>query len=574
MVKLRSISRLIIGIFLFSLIFQANNFGQTQIDVQNSLDSSQHKPLSLGEPLEEGFSSNEIKNSSLNSLGEIEIAQFYFSDASKNPSSDNFFPTSSNIINHTHHNPNFLGTIENASAERAIERDDPRSTNIKIQISESVIWKYNESATKYIVGFTPVLQKAFIDKMYFNGTELDPSEYIENSTGEGSNKVYSFYYDFEETFDAYHKGEFNLTYVYNMIFPIKEWSVTNIEPNQYISETNQTFTQQFSYNVTLGDESSRIHCQARLKFYLPNYQDIFEPVLNNYDNNTILPSQYDLTDNILTFTSASYLNETVTMDLTFKANFTVELIETVDGLWCEDRLVAGLNIRERDYKITITEGPADLILKNIGINETGIYFNQLYNGGESGRSALDRSLYIENMNNSSGNEDVDINETITKTYVDGISFLHSVDMDIVELESYWLAKNEIDIITIKYIAIYNLSIIIMDKISTPLEGYSVKIFIGNQLYGTMINNFTTMPYPMMSSDNNGEILFHSVPIANYTIEIYNRNGKYLENATVTPLEEKNYIVTSIPHYPVTILMFTGVSAAFIVIGYIIFKKNS
>ena len=114
----------------------------------------------------------------------------------------------------------------------------------------------------------------------------------------------------------------------------------------------------------------------------------------------------------------------------------------------------------------------------------------------------------------------------------------------------------------------------MDKISTPVEGYGVKLFIGNVLYGTNINNFTIMPYPMINTDENGEVVFHSVPVANYTIEIYDKNGKYLENATVTPLEEINNVVTNIPHYPVTILIFTGASVAFIVIGYVIFKKNS
>lgn len=573
MVKLRSISWLIVGLFIFSIAFQINYDGQIQTNIQNSPDSFQHKPLSLGGDLEEGSPSHAIKNSSLNSLGEIEITHFYFTDGVKNPTPVNFYPVSSNIINYSHLDPIFVGTIENASADRAIERQDPRSSNVKIQISETVIWKYNESAKKYIVGFTPVLQQAYLEKMYFNGTELDSLEYIENSTGAGDNKTYSFYYDFEGVYNDTINGEFNLTYVYNMIFPITEWSVSNIEPNQFISETNQTFTQRFSYNVSLGGENSRINSEARVKIYLPNHQDIFEPVLDKYGNQTIPASEYEFTDNILTFERAILLNETNPLDLTFKANFTVEMLEVVDGLWCEDRLVEGLNTRERDYKITITDGPADLILKNIGINDTELYFDHLYNGGESGSGALDRYVYIENMNKSTGEDLIDPNETTPlPDYVDGISFLHNVNISIIE--PYWLAKNEIDIITIKYFAVYNLSIIIMDKISTPLEGYSIKLFIGNQLYGTSINNFTTMPYPMMSSDENGEILFRSVPIANYTIEIYNKNGIYLENATVTPLEEHNNVLTNIPHYPVSILVFTGVSAALITIGYVIFKKNS
>ena len=577
MVKLRPISLLIFGILLFSFAFQINYNGQMQTNSQNSPDSFQQTPISLqdGDDIiwgrNEGEKEHAILDYPLNSLGEIEIASIALYEG-VDPTQDNFYPISSNIINYTFHTPNFKGTIANASAERAIGNEDPRTSDVTFQISESVIWSYNESVSEYLVGFSPIRQTAFLEEMYFNGTELDPSKYFVNSTGDGVDEVYFFYYNFEEFFDG-NKGEFNLTYVYNIIFPITEWSVTNTEPTHYISETNQTFTQEYSYHVSFGENNSQINTLAFLKFYLPNHQDIYDAVFINFNNQALSSDYYSLTDNILTFSNKTYLNETNSFDLTFKANFTVEILEVVDGLWSEDRLVEGLNIRERDYKITITQGPNNLILKNIGINDTGIYFDHLVDGKESGRSALGRSLIIENMNTSTGTGLIAPNETIAPPeYVDGIFFLHRVESS--EIEPYWLLKNEIDIITIKYVAVLDLSIILMDQISTPVEGYSVKLFIGDILYGTSINNFTIMPYPMLSSDKNGQIVFHSVPIANYTIEIYNKNGVYLENATVTPLEVINNVVTEIPHYPVTILFFTGVSAAFIVIGYIIFKKNS
>ena len=572
MVKLRSVSWLFIGIFIFSLAFQVNYNGQMQTNFQNSPDSFQQTPLSLGEDEGEIGEPHAERTDPLNTLGEIEITHL---DPIDGPISDNFFPSSSNIITYDHKAPKFLGTIANASTERATGEEEHRRSNITIQISESVIWSYNESAAEYIVGFTPVLQAAYLEKMYFNGTELDPSEYFENSTGIGVAETHNFYYNFKDDYDYNQNDEFNLTYVYNLMLPITEWSVINNEPTQYISETNQTFFQGFSYNVTFGKENSQFNTLVYLKIYLPNHQDIYEPVLNKYNNQTLLSNEYSFTDdNILTFSNKIYLNETNSLDLSFKANFTVEMLEVVDGLWSEDRLVEGLNTRERDYKISITEGPTDLVLKNIGINDTGIYFNHLFIIGGSGRSALNREVYIENMNKSTGiEEDIDLNETaVQPVYVDGITFLHHSESS--SKEPYWLLKNEIDIITVKYIAEFNLSIILMDKISTPVEGYGVKLYIGNILYGTTISNFTIMPYPMINSDENGKIVFHSVPIANYTIEIYNRNGKYLENATVTPLEEINNVVTNIPHYPITILMFTGVSVAFIVIGYVIFKKNS
>ncbi len=572
MVKLRSVSWLIIGLFLFSFAFQVNYNGQMQTNVQNSTNSFHQIPLSLGQDEGEEDFPHAIMSNPLNSLGEIEITSV---DLPADPTPVNFLPSSSDIVTYDHKDPIFLGTITNASAERAIGEEDPRISNITIQFSESVIWTYNESATEYIVGFTPVLQTAFLEKMYFNGTELDSSDYFVNSTGNGAEEKYNFYYDFKDDFDLNKKDEFNLTYVYNIIFPITEWSVTNTEPNQYISETNQTFTQGFSYHVSLGEHFSHINTLARLKFFLPNHQDIFESELDNLNNETIPSNQYFLDDdNILTLVNKTDLSDINTLDLTFKANFTVEMIDVVDGLWSEDRLVEGLSIRERDYKIIITEGPANLILMNIGINETGIFYKHLFDGGHSGKSALGRHVSITNMNKSTGTEIIEPNDTTTlPEYVDGISFLQSIESD-TATEPYWLLKNEIDIITIKYTPKYNLSIIIMDKIGTPIEGYGVKLYIGNVLYGTTISNFTIMPYPMIKSNENGEIVFHSVPVANYTIEIYNRNGKYLENATVTPLEEINSVVTNIPHYPVTILIFTGISIAFIVIGYVIFKKNS
>jgi len=548
-----------------------------QTNSQNSPDSFQQTPKSLQDDDDiiwgrnEGEKEYAILDYPLNSLGEIEIASIDLHEV-VDPTQDNFYPLSSNIINYTFHTPNFEGTIANASAERAIGNEDPRTSDVTFQISESVIWKYSASATEYLVGFSPVRQTAFLEKIYFNGTELDPSKYFVNSTGEGVDETYNFYYDFEENFMGV-TDEFNLTYVYNVLFPITEWSVTNTEPTHYISETNQTFTQEYSYHVSFGENNSQINTLAFLKFYLPNHEDIYDVIFINYNNQTLSSDYYSLTDNILTFSNKTYLNETNYFHLTFKANFTVEMLEVVDGLWSEDRLVERLNIRERDYKITITEGPANLILKNIGINDTGIYYDHLIDREESGRSALGRSVIIENMNMSTGQGILAPNETeVQPEYVDGIFFLHRVESS--KIEPYWLLKNEIDIITIKYIATFDLSIILMDKISTPVEGYSVKLFIGDILYGTSINNFTIMPFPMLSSDKNGQIVFHSVPVANYTIEIYNKNGIYLDNATVTPLEQINNVVTNIPHYPVTILFFTGVSAAFIVIGYIIFKKNS
>lgn len=571
MVKLRPISWFLIGMFIFSFAFQINYNEQMQTNFPNSPDSFLNTPLSLGEDEGEINDPHLEKADPLNNLGEIEITHM---DLPVDPTPENFLPSSSSIITYDHRDPIFLGTIANASTERAIG-EDPRRSNITIQISESVIWSYNESASEYVVGFTPVLQAAYLEKMYLNGTELDPSEYFENSTGAGVAETYTFYYDFEDVYDFKKKDEFNLTYVYNLILPIIEWSVINNEPTQYITETNQTLTQGFSYQVTFGKENSQFNTLVRLKIYLPNHQDIFEPALNTYDNQTLPSDQYSFTDdNILTFSHKIYLNETKSLDLSFKANFTVEMLEVVDGLWSEDRLIEGLNIRERDYKIKISEGPADLVIKNIGINDTGIYFGHLFIVGRSGRSALNREVYIENMNKSTGLEDeIDWNETaIAPVYFDGITFLHHSESS--SKEPYWLVKNEIDVITIKYFAVYDLSIILMDKISTPVEGYSVKLFIGNHLYGTTINNFTSMPYPMISSDKNGAIVFHSVSVANYTIEIYDKKGNYIETATVNSLVEVNNVVTSIPHYPVTILLFTGVSAAFILIGFIIFKKNS
>ena len=99
MVKIRSLSWLIIGIFLFSLAFQVNYNGQIQTNFQNSLDSFQHTPMSLTEDEGEISDPHAIKIKPLNSLGEIEITHM---DLIEYLTQDNFFPISSNIINYSH----------------------------------------------------------------------------------------------------------------------------------------------------------------------------------------------------------------------------------------------------------------------------------------------------------------------------------------------------------------------------------------------------------------------------------------------------------------------------------------
>jgi len=297
-------------------------------------------------------------------------------------------------------------------------------------------------------------------------------------------------------------------------------------------------------------------------------------VIDSYDEGTLVEGvNYTIHDNIISILLWTDLSTPTSLDLRFKANFTVEFLNVVDGFWCEDRLVEGTRIRERDYKLKVTDGPADLLLLYFGFNDTTIYHSDLVENSKI-VSALNRPVAVQNMNKSDPYADTkpDPGEAgYGVEYVDGIT-INILDDGIV---TYYLFRDDIDIITVRYRTIHNLEFIITDNIKVPKADVRVNVYYGGLLYGAKISNVENLPIAPQVSDSRGLVTIYGVPVGNYTIEIIDANSLPIEIHEVSSLKSAgdNMIVTAYTHFPSTILVFLGISVLFIVSGSVIFKKN-
>ena len=114
----------------------------------------------------------------------------------------------------------------------------------------------------------------------------------------------------------------------------------------------------------------------------------------------------------------------------------------------------------------------------------------------------------------------------------------------------------------------------MDSIRTPLSNYQLKFHIGDSPYGTRLSLYNSLPHPVRITDDNGQVSIKNVPNANFTVEIFNSDGKFIQNLTANSTTPINFLVTDVVHFPATILVISGVSVAFILIGVILYRRNS
>ncbi|MHA1796655.1 MAG: hypothetical protein ACTSUK_11130 [Promethearchaeota archaeon] len=582
------VSLSVLFIFAFSLLTQALVFNPQTTSFQGFPTSLPNSPLGAANgTTSEPIQPHEIKEDQLNDLGHIEIYGFSVREEIR---ATNFFRDDIAHITYDHDvetvNPKFDSTIRAASAEYATGNAENRNSSVVILLNETVKWTYTEDASSFMVGFAPLVQPATFHAMFMNDTQLTEDNYTIESKFTGGIFYTWFYYNFTTLFNQYSSGEFIIKYQYTVEIPISEWKVINQpiipdedsdeyqNPFQYITGIKNNFTMPYIMNITFGEEGWLFNVSAKFRIIFPDPEDIFDVELTNYSDTPIDELPYSLENNTLTLNVWTFLDQRKTLSANFKANFTVEILESIDGkqFWCEDRLVSGIRNRERDYKITVSEGPADLMVAMFGLNDTTIYFDDL-NEDRDDRisSALNREVVVIDMNRSTGQPSGTIisgNETLE--YIDGISMLISGES---YLTPYLLFKDEVDIITVKYQATRDLNLVITDNTKTPIAGVKMNIYLANHRFGSKMSVYENLPYPSKTSDNTGRIVVYGVPSGDYTIEILDSEGNPLQNLTASSLQAENQLVTQIPHFPLIIIIFSAVSVTSIIAGIIIYKKR-
>ncbi len=542
-------------------------------------------PQSTGMPIDEpggGTPIYERKASKTNGLGEINITHFRIN---AEITAANYYSADTKNVRHSYDGLVINNTISPASGHMPSTSDLTKQVNITIRVNETVQWTYNSSTTQYLIGFIPYVQPATLYAILLNGTPVDTSFYFQNYTTSGSNRIYQFYFNFTAIFQNITEGDLRLKYVYDIPIPISLWEVKTVytlpaggwtainpSPYQYISNGSpMILSQQFIYNVVFGKFNWNYNVSARYSIDLPDKETIYNVTLKTFGGASAIGVSNLVLNKSINHITTPFINvlNLTNLEVTFNANFTIQMLDTVTGIWCEDRLVEGLSLRERDYKITITEGPNELMMSYFGINDTTIYYPDLVSGSDTRiRSALDRYVDVANMNTSLGTPS---GPSVTQ-YVDGISMLIT---NTIHNTPYILFKDEVDIITVRYQATRSLEITITDNIREPLDGVRVNIYYGSQMYGTRISNYHRFPLPAIASDNLGRITVYNVPVGDYTVEVLDSQGNPMENQTVSSLKDYkgNIVVTSYRHFPSVIIGFSVMSCILIGIGIVKFRRE-
>jgi hypothetical protein len=434
--------------------------------------------------------------------------------------------------------------------------------NLTVCLNESYTINYNNNSQNHVFSIMPYYQPVTFVGVYINDSIAPISNYTISPVVSGSNINWSCTLNYTSQFNANPNGTLIVCFQYNYDFPISSWSVSPTSDNHYITNVQENITETYHDAISLGFINT-YNFTADFNITLPNADVVYNGVLNTI--NSLAPKElidYLQYNNIYRVLNVIMNYTAVTLDFSFTANFTVQMQDVVYGLWCADRLVDGLSIRQRDYRISVSDGPKDLRLTNIWINETGIYYANDYLGVGSISSALGRPVNIENMNISIGEP-----SSVNATYVDGVSFLGYAS------GAYYIVAGEEDVITIQYSSSHTLSCLIADQINNPLEGYQVRIYFGTQPYGSQITWKGGAPYPTLFTDAQGQITISYIPVGNFTAEIFDSNGNFVYNQTVYSLTPLNFVKTTVLHFPSVILSYTGIFVAILLIGIALYKRK-
>ncbi len=577
-----------LAIFVFSMVGQIlmSDFELTANHNNNLQESSSDTIPTSAYDSNFGIQPLELNSDQLNDLGIIEIHEFMVRD---DIGVDNFNQSDNTYIDYDHtvvaDNPEFDSTLVAADSEQATGTPTARNAVITIILNETVKWNYSSDAVSYVVGFSPYVQPATLYGLYYvDGTVVDPSNFTETTELLTGNTWFN--YNFTHLFENASEGEFTLVYQYTVDIPISVWRVNtlnllvdeeeekSVDLYHNLQENETILTMGYEYNITFGKSNWNYNVSARYQITLPSPSLIHDLELISYTDQEVDQLPIVIENNTVSLNFWTYLDHLDRLSMRFKANFTVEMLDLVDNefLWCEDRMVDFPRERERDYKLSITDGPENLSVSFFAINETGIYYDDLLEDAQI-ESAIGRTISIGNMNTSTGDPSgTIISGNATLDYVDGISFLTT---PINEINPYVLFRGEVDIVTISYQAVRDLQLTIADNTKTPIVGIHANIYFANQLYGSKMSAFRNFPLSTRISDANGRIEVLGVPRGDYVIEIIDAQGQPLQNLTASSLSDfkGNLLVTNISHVPFVILTFTGICSVLVIGGILIYKKK-
>lgn len=441
----------------------------------------------------------------------------------------------------------FIETIREAN------RDNLNGTNrrdIRVKLNETIKVNYNNPTQGFLI-YYPHFSGATLLEFYVNDSNsitklTEDVDYTMDST-----EFLVFHYE-----NYFQKGpifNFTMYFIWEYGIKVSEWTLEQTEETPLVmNDSEQEFTSRFTYYFFLigyfipPDLSGTYpieYIDVALTVKPPDRDSLsYQAInINAVDENI---NGYVNKDNSLSIelTDQFGLNNSV-MVLNFTTSFNLKFEEPVGNSWAIDRLLTERNIRERTYFLSITAGPTQIFLKNVALYETGMLFDQII----SASSQFDRTVLVFDANAS----------------VPGRIG--------VKIDMPYIILGETCPISIKYSAMETLRIVVTDVIRMPLVGVEIEILHFGVRYGTYISNESVQPIDPGRTDENGQVVLYDVPRGNYTARVIYQ-GKIIKEVEVTTDKETNYVFTSVPHYPLWILVFGAINGIILLVGVIFYLK--
>ncbi len=431
-------------------------------------------------------------------------------------------------------------------------KDNLNGTNkitIAVKLNETFQVNYTNPKEGYLIYFSHFAQAKLLEFYVDNGSSIikltEDDDFIIDDIG-----FLVFYYE-----DYFQKGpifEFKMYLIWDYDVALGDWTLDQREETPLIMrESEQEFTSRFTYQFfligwgVLPDFSTTpiTYIDVALTINPPDkellsYQELIINVVDKNVNDYLNPDK-SLTIEI---TDQFSLNRSF-ISLNFTCSFGLKFEEPVGNSWAIDRLVAERNIRERVYFISMVTGPPHIYLKDVAFYDTGIFIDEVIKT----YSLFNREVQF-----------FDANSSIPRQL--GL-----------KVNIPFLIVGETNPLSIKYLATQTLKIVVTDTIKMPLVGANVEILHYGAIYGTYISNKSAQPINPGTTDGNGQVVLYDVPRGNYTVRVL-WQGKLVMEATVTTDKEINYVFTSVPHFPLWILIFGMVSGIILVIGAVFYLK--
>jgi len=438
--------------------------------------------------------------------------------------------------------------------------DNLNGTNrdiITVKLNESLKITYNNPQEGYLIYFSHFSGAKLLDFYVDNGSSIIKLDEGIDYTID-SFRFIVFYY--EDYFDL---ASFNFTMylIWEYSLRLQEWSIEQKEETPLIMrEREQNFTSRFLYKffllgyMVIPDLSGTIpadYIDVALTINPPDkellsYQAIN---INTFDKNV---NDYVNPDKSFSIEISDLFRPNASIFLlNFTCNFGLKFEEPVGDSWAIDRLVAWRNRRERIYFISMVTGPPHIFLKSVALYDKGIFFDQDLKYKDikyvNAISLFNREVQLIDANASSPRQ---LGLKVIMPYV---------------------ILGETCPFTITYNTTETLKIVVTDSIKMPLVGANIEILHFGVKYGTYISNKSIQPIHPGTTDGNGELVLNNVPRGNYTARVI-WDGKVVEEAIVTTDKEVNYVITSVPHFPLWILIFGMTSGIILVVGALFYLK--